>query len=253
MAGSRKIATFLFLVSLLASLHAQNLSFGLGEWVPYTGQKLKANGMAVEIVSAACAASGMKASFAWYPWRRAEAMVLTGEIFGTFPYTDGAGRRERYLFTSPLFHSRFAILVNPKNPRTEGFKYSSPADFKDFKIGVTAGTDQVIIPLQDAGGIMEETPEITPSILKLAYGRLDFVVDDRAVILAALSGLGSSVDKSRLKLLESNFGEERLFRVMASSKYPESALILSRLDAGLAVIRQNGTYAAILAKYGLSP
>jgi ABC-type amino acid transport substrate-binding protein len=37
-----------------------------------------------------------------------------------------------------------------------------------------------------------------------------------------------------------------------SLKYPDSANLLKSFNAGLAKIRANGTYATIMAKYGLS-
>lgn len=238
------------LLAAPSALPAQSLSFAVGEWPPYTGEELPLGGAAVELVTAAARAAGMTVNLEWTPWRRAEAWVAADRVFATFPYSETPGRSGKYLFSEPLFFSSFAVLVRRSPALTRDFRFSSPADFRGWKVGTTAGTDEVKVPLEQAGALVEETPTILQSVRKLEQGRLDFVVDDRAVLEAALRELPESARKG-LALLETPFGDRTAFRVMASATAAGGPALLRQFNVGLARIQADGTWARILGRHGL--
>lgn len=236
-----------------AGLSAQAVRFVVGEWAPYTGPALAGNGMAVELVAAACRAAGLSASFEFGPWKRDEAAVADGSAFATFPYAETPERRGRFLFSDPLFRSSFAVLLRSDNPVTKGFRFVTNDSFRGFRVGITSGTDAVRLPLERAGAAVEETATLDQSLKKLALGRLDFVIDDRAVVAAGLRTAVPSEDASAFVLLGKPFGETTSFRVMATVKTAGASAVLQRFNAGLAKSLAEGTAGRILARYGFSP
>lgn len=244
-----RLAGVVFLLAAGAcSLSAQTLHFALGEWPPYTGESLEGNGLAVQIVVSASRAVGLTPEVDWSPWRRDEALAAEGRVFGTFPYSVTPGRQGRFLFSEPLFTSSFAVLVPVGSPLAST---TDAAGFRGAKVGVTAGTDEVLVPLVRAGSLVEETPTAVQSVRKLAQGRLDAVVDDRAVLVYALGTLDRET-RATLRLLDQNFGPPRDYRVMVSPQYPGAEALLTRLNAGLGRIRADGTWARILVHSGFA-
>jgi polar amino acid transport system substrate-binding protein len=237
-----------FLMAGACSVSAQTLRFALGEWPPYTGETLEGNGLASQVVVAACRAAGLVPEFDWSPWRRNEALTADGEVFGTFPYSVFPGRQGRFLFSDPIFTSSFAVLVPVGSPWGSA---TDPAGFRGAKVGVTAGTDGVMVPFTQAGSQVEETPTAVQSVRKLVQGRLDAVVDDRAVLVYALGTLNSAA-RSSLKLLDQSFGPPREYRVMVGPLHPGAAALLSRFNTGLARVRADGTWARILVRSGFT-
>jgi polar amino acid transport system substrate-binding protein len=249
----KKAVAGILLLALGLSALAQGaaVAFSLGEWPPYVGESLPGKGMAAELVGAACAASGLRAEYAFYPWRRAEDNVRLGASFGTFPYKELPERTANYVFSATLFSSSFALASLAASARTAAFRYSSIADLKGLRVGITAGTDALLIPLRQAGIEVEEAQDPELSIRKLELGRIDVYIDDKAVMHQALL---STVGRPRLgefRIEERAFGERSDFKVMVSRRYPGATEILARLNEGLGLIRKSGEYARILARYGM--
>lgn len=247
------LTLLLFIIILSTSRFAaaaDTLPFVIGEWAPYTGAKIENNGMATEIVSAACLAVGLVAEYTFEPWVRAENSVLEGTKFGTFPYKKLPNRQDNYIFSDILFSSHFAIITYKGNVKTSNFKYLSDDNFKCFTIGVVAGTDAIRIPLEKAGAKIEAVPTAEQNLRKLRAGRIDFYVDDSVVIRHTLERLFAT-DVANFIFLDKNYGSQNNFRIMASTKYPDSSTIIEKINAGLAEIKENGELAKILTRYGL--
>jgi len=251
----RFVVLFSIALSLLfvcsVSAEETKVKFSIGEWEPYTGEKIDNNGMAAEIVTAACKAVGLQAEFDFSPWKRAENSVLTGTSFGTFPYKEIQERTADYLFSNTLFSSSFGILTHKKNAKTSNFKFTGAEDFKPFTVGIVAGTDAIKNPLVKIGAKVEEVPTGNQNLKKLEVGRIDFYIDDKAVIFQSLKKNYNAEQMSEFPFLESNFGDVNDFKVMISKKYPESQALLEKFNEGLKTIIDSGEHKTILAKYGL--
>lgn len=228
-----------------------DVRFAIGEWAPFTSVALSERGMAAEIVSAACSAVGLKAKYVFYPWKRAESEVSDGAYFGTFPYQQIREREGLFLFSEPLFSSSFVVVLNRRNAKTNGFKFSGAEAFKDYSVGIVAGTDAIRIPLERAGARVEVVQNADQNLRKLLAGRIDFYIDDKAVVAAGLRK-GFTQDKSaELLFLDQDFGEKNDFRIMVSLKYPNSKDLLDKVNEGLRRIRQSGEWNRISGNYGL--
>ncbi len=245
-----------FLILMLLSVfdlfaEEARITFATGEWAPYTGEKIADYGMAAEIVTAACKAVGLHAEYEFFPWKRAERGVSLGTHLGTFPYRELPEREGQFLFSKTLFSSSFAIVMHKKNVNSNMFKYSSIDDFKSYTVGIVTGTDAVRLPLVRMGVRVEEVPGAAQNLRKLAAGRIDFYIDDKAVIHQALKQSFSAEQIAEFAFSENDFGVKNDFKIMISLKYPNSRETLAKIDEGLNRIAETGEYNNILAKYGL--
>lgn len=244
-------AILVFMIALGLAAQERSVVFAVGEWSPFTSAALPGKGVAAEIVSAACAAAGLRAIIEFYPWNRAEAEVREGRAFATFPYLRIPERESNYFFSAPIFASELAILAHEFNPRTANFEYpGDPASLRGFSVGTTSGTAAVTTPLAAAGVRVEETTELDQSIKKLELGRIDFVIDERTAIDDALTRLFPA-SSGRFRYSARNFAGKRDYLLLVSKKHPGAPELLERFDSGLRTIQANGTLAAIYAKHGI--
>lgn len=237
---------------LTFALSAQELRFVVGEWTPYTGSGLAGGGVAVELVEAACLEAGLEARVDFVPWKRAEAMVESGQAFASFPYLRLAVRGDRFLYSDPFLTTRFVVLaknkavadqVNPRRPET----------FHGLRVGLTAGTAAVRSKLEPVGALLEETPALEASIRKLEAGRLDLVVDDQVVVAQTLKALYGKQIPTSFVLLDRPFGDPGALRILVSRDWPGAEALLGELNRGLARVLADGTAARLWARWGLTP
>lgn len=246
----RKILTALALyASVAVAAQAPTLTFAVSEWSPYT-EAAPGEGLAAELVRAACSAAGLNSEFTAVPWPRAEIMVLRGRSFASFPYPRQAVREPNFLHSDAIIESSVVIVVNRNNPRTEAFSYSgNPEAFKGFSVGTTEGSIEVALPLKTAGARVEETPTPDPSILKLEMLRIDFVVDEARVANSAIARLYPDGNDA-LEILPVPFIERIEYGLLASREFPDAERLLERFNGGLRAIRADGTWSRILKRSG---
>ncbi|MBN2811431.1 MAG: transporter substrate-binding domain-containing protein [Spirochaetales bacterium] len=242
------ISLMLFGFSLFS---AETVFFAIGEWEPYTDPDMDTGGFAVEIVSAACAAAGLVPEYRYYPWKRAEANILGGTEFATFPYVDIPERSDDYLFSDVLFTSYTALAYLEGAAAFQELAAGVDVRLENLAVGVVRGSDAVKLAAERAGAVVSEVDRPRQNIGKLHLGRIDAYLDDYAVLAYAIQGDRSKAYAGEIVIHEKPFGESKRFRLMVSRKYPESGDLLSRFNNGLAAIRSNGLYKEILDKYGL--
>jgi polar amino acid transport system substrate-binding protein len=248
----RKLAAALLLIAALPlGAEGQELVFAIGEWAPYTGESLPEYGYAAKVVKAACGAAGIRARFEFYPWNRAELRAAEGNAFATFPFVALPERESRFFFSDVLIRSPISILRSAGNESAKAFRYGGdPIAFAGSVVGTTFGSKAVTEPLRRVGVPVEETASVDQSLVKLEKGRIDFVVDERIVLIDAIRRLYPR-GADAFVFLERNFLEHREYRVLVSRRHPDARTLLERFNAGLAKIRADGTIDRIRASFGL--
>lgn len=232
---------------------ADPVRFAIGEWAPYTSQGQAFHGLAAEIVTAASQAAGLQPDYQFFPWKRAEARVLDGTFFATFPYQETPERAGAFLFSEVICRSSNALLLHRGNPRMDAFRYAKAEDLSGVRVGTLAGSDAVSQPLQKAGALIEEVQAVEQNLRKLEVDRIDCIIDDRPVLYTALVAYcgHDSQRLDRFYFAERSFGSATDYRLMVSMRYPDARNLLARFNAGLRKIKTSGDYQKILRKYGL--
>lgn len=246
----RSVLAAFVLLAFASGLQAQTARFAIGEWAPYTGQTLPGNGLAAEIVTAACKAAGLEASYEFVPWKRAESSVLRNLYFATFPYLRSPERDGRFLFSEVLFNSGLGVLTLGSNEKTRFLRFSTPADLKGLSILIIAGSDPVKKLLEDAGATVIESQQMDLAIRMLESNRGDAIVDDQAVLYQALEALPEG-KRALFNHAKTPLGEKTAYRLMSAQSYPDAARLIKQFNIGLAKIRESGELERIEKRHGL--
>ncbi|WP_304224539.1 ABC transporter substrate-binding protein [Gracilinema caldarium] len=230
----RSIIIFYILLATLLTAQGENtLNFAIGEWNPHTGTSLPEYGFVTAVVRKACLEAGLSPTFYFFPWPRAEYLVQKGDFFATFPYLQIPEREDFFYFSDPLFISKLIIVRNKDSKRTAEFKYSGRIEeLKSYRIGTTAGTKAVVVPLRSRGILVEESASLDFALKKLAKGRLDFVIDEYKVILDASKNLFRG-QENPIDIIEKPFAENLEYCLMVSKAYPNAQVLLKRFNEGL--------------------
>lgn len=218
-----------------------------GEWPPYVSQELPGQGPITEIVVAALAAVGCRASVQFAPWKRCEWMLAEGKAFGAFPYVRNVAREKTFAFSQPFIRleDRFFYLKG----RLPGFDYKGSESLRSLLIGGAIGYHYEQ-PLREAGLRVDWASDIRASFRQLIAGRVDVVIEERWVgqtIVSELLGDQAcmvGMTRDHFSLTENS--------LMVSRAYPDSARLLLRFNQGLEKIRADGTYARILQRHGIA-
>lgn len=222
--------------------------FATGEWLPLTSETLPEYGAATAIVSAACDAAGIRPTYGFYPWKRAEMMVREGDAAAGFPFvlTD---QREAYADPSdPLFYGVMVFVYYTRNPRTSAqLPYEELADLQGFRIGGLRGSF-FEKDLNRAGIEYDATTTTEQSIQKLAAGRIDLYLENSVVAYDTIRRLYPDEVES-FKMLAKPFGKKIPNVLLVSKKHPESRELLIKFNDGLRIIKENGEYGRLIEKY----
>ena len=246
----RSLFAALMLLVFAAGAQAQSVKFAIGEWAPYTGQKLPENGLATEIVTAASKAAGLAPSYDFVPWKRAESSVLQNAYFATFPYLQSTEREGKFHFSDVLFSSGLRVLLFKNNEKAQKLNFNSAADLVGMNVLIIAGSDAVKKMLRDAKVNVVESQQMDSAIKMLESVRVDAIVDDQAVLFQALASLPED-KKALFYYAEKPFGDQTSYRLMSASSYPEGKKLVEQFNTGLAKIKESGELEKILKKYGL--
>lgn len=243
----------LAIMSLLAfSTFAQSVPFSIGEWSPYTGEKLTNQGAVAELVTAACTAGGLTASFKFYPWARAEKEVTDGVAFATFPYQKVAND-SNYNYSDPLVKGVFKVFYSSNNPKIKnGFKFNSLKDLAGLKVAGVAGYAKVIDDLKNANLDIDNTPDIEAAFKKLNANRVDIVIEDQAAGFA-VAKMVIPGNTSNIMVFDTPYGDPagNNYYLKVSKTFKGSADILNKFNQGLMKIQKSGDYAKIVKKYNM--
>ncbi len=246
----RKILISLLLLAACAAVPAQEIEvpFATGEYEPFTSKRLPNYGLFTEIVSAVCKAAGLKPIYQFYPWTRAERMVLEGKVFGAFPYARTDERARLYDFSDPLYHVTMAIFYYDKNPKFGGkpIQYDRIEDLKGYAFG---GLKAIFYEkeLLSAGIDFRPQENVDQSFEMMKLGRIDFVIDEISVGYANIKKRIPG-DLAHFKTLDKPYGDTKISGLIVSRDYPDSTKILKRFNDGIKAIRVSGEYDRILQR-----
>ncbi len=238
-----KTITSLLLIAMSSiAFSAASISFATGEFPPYVSRDISDGGTVNRIVQAACIEAGIKASIAYYPWLRAESRVRSGQDFAAYPYAWDHERASEFLYSDSLMQtkSRFFYLKS---------KFKSKPNFKtfpelrEFTIGGTLGY-WYVTKLSEESLKTDLSPNEQDAFKKLANGRVDFVPADEINGWHIIHQLFPGREK-KFAMLDAPIRIGTL-HLIVSWKYPDSLNLLSKFNQGLAAIKANGTYQAIV-------
>ncbi len=216
-------------------------------YAPFESQNEKGEivGFSVDLLNAIAAKSGFQVKFVNTPWEGIFNSLQQGDrdlLISSITITDE--RKQTMDFSNPYFDAAQLIAVK------ENSKVTKFDDLKKLKVGVQTGTtgDEVVTKLQGKNSTNVKRFESTPLALKeLEAGGVDAVVADNGVVVHYVANNPNAKFKT---VADKAFAPEQYGIAVKKG----NAELLDKINAGLAGIKADGTYAQIYAKYfGAAP
>ncbi len=224
---------------------AGRIPFAIGEWPPYTSERLEGYGFMSKIASAVAREMGMTADFSFQPWLRCEDKIRRGEAFATFPYTITRGRKREFAFAVPVMPTRHLFFYNNRIMKDEP-PFDSLNDLKSFKIGGVRGNFYTE-SFGRAGLITEYVPEDEQNVMKLHAGRIDLAIMDSVLGWTLIRKLyPDQVEQFSTLSRPLRVGE---MSFMISRAYPGAEQLRLHMNKALLRMAERGEIAAMIKPY----
>ncbi len=212
------------------------------DWFPYSAERHgRAQGITVELVTAAFAAVGIEARFEVLPYARCMAQTKTGSLVACFNTTRTAQIENDYLWpTRPMFEERFLIYARADADinRPGGVQVR---DLEGQKVAVTRGYEY--------GSEFDGNTRIERVVTSHDENNFRLLLRGRATYTLA-PGINTQLLFQRHRDLAGQFkvvGQLSLFGIYTtfSRRHPESVRMLAAFDEGMRLITANGVARAI--------
>lgn len=224
----------IFLLAINCSVQAQDsLPLATGEWAPFTSQELPTQGVVTVLVREVFDRMGQEPDITFYPWNRCYDLVLSGKVWGAFPYSWTKGRAKEVLFSEPLGYSESGWFYVGDAPLET---YRELSDLEGLRIGGVTGYFYQEA-LDGAGLNVSYAPDEASALRMLLAGRVDLVPMN---VLVAKGIIAKHLPDraSEIKLLAELYSRNDL-RMIVSPSYPNAQEILKAFNAALAQINRD--------------
>ena len=242
------VALSILVMTSLPILATDELPFVTGEWPPYSSEQIDGYGVCTEIVSAIVQEMGMIPKYNFFPWRRAELMVQQGEAFGAFPYAPNPERQENFDFSEMLLQHKMVFFYN-QQAMSQPPTWTTLADLRAYRIGGVMGNNYESA-FTNAGLTVHYVNSEKLNVNLLYANRVDLILTDEAVGRYLIQQLYPA-ERDIFGVLAKSFktGNSHL---MISRAYPFAERLRVQFNEAFQRIKANGTYRAILTKYGIT-
>ena len=213
-------------------------------WPPFITSDPNMPGISVEVVTAAMKTQGYDVQFKIMPWARALDEVKNGRV-DLLPATWYTKERTAYLrYSSPYIENELSFIKLADNP----FEYDGLASLKGLNVGIVRGYGYDSEFMADTGFNRPESGDLATNLKKLLSKRIDLTVEDKIVSLSIMKEQG--IDSSQFAFTQKSMSRNPV-HVTSGIANHNSQKYIDAYEKGIAEIKQNGTFDAILKKYGI--
>lgn len=227
----------------VTTLMAPPLRLVANHWEPYVGQGLPYGGVAGRVVQAALLRAGYRSEIEVMPWARALSSAVKGRADGVVAIWPTEERRAALVFSQAYLHNELSLFHRIGLRRVP----QTLAELRGHSLGVGRGYDYSDEFLRDQRVQKEPSVALLPSLLKLARGRVDLVLEDRRAVAYQLSVHGH--EHPELQQLQA--APETLMRLplhfAISRQRADAAEIIERFNRALDAMRRDGSLEQMLA------
>ncbi len=249
-----KCAYIVYLLITMAfpvSLFAQKGSAAIttNKSILVAGDEEKKGGYLVEVAQEAFQQVGYSPEFIFVPWARALVQSIKGAYTVLLAAYYTKERAEELLYSDPIGTTRVFLFKR----KVDKITYKTMEDLKPYRIGHIRGSkvSPEFDKVEKTFLTIEYAKSTEQNIKKLLAHRLDLVVEKEERLKELLNTeFKGEVDK--LEFLYPPL-QVNTYHNCVSKKLPEGQQIIADFNRGLKKIRVNGTYNAILKKYGIVP
>jgi len=227
----------MILLFFATALFTKEVVVFTGEYKPLVSDTVVGKGFISEIIREIFSRMpGYEVRIEFSSWKRNQALVASGNAWGTFPYSRTEERMKDFLFSNIIFQSDM-VFFSYKDDST--ITYEQLSDLKDYSIGGVLGYFYKKA-FEEAGLNVSYTSDEESAFKNLVAGRVDLV--------PMMDIIGWTIIKEKFPEIQRDFNTvQRPFNVttssmMVSKTYPESEKILEAFNAALDSMKEDGTY-----------
>ncbi len=221
---------------------ANTIKISTGHWPPYLSEDLPGGGFVSQIIRESFEIEGVTVEFSYLPWSRALAMTKSGKFQASAVWSCTESRSRDFLFSSPLLPYQYVFY----HRADEAFDWETLAELKGKRVGLT----QDYSYSETLSGVIESglvDADIATSdaanFKKLLLKRIDLFPMDPVVGEAMIRNQFAS------QAYQLTFHPKPLRKAFYHLLFnAESADLRQAFNDGLAKLRSNGRYQAIIEK-----
>ena len=240
----RKLLALALLLGSTA-LSAQTITAAGDPWPPFLDPDNPQQGVATELVKAAFASQGDELKLDFVPWQRALEGVKEGEydvLIGAWKTQE----REGFLKYSEPYMFNDVKFIKKKG---SDFEYSGMDSLTGKTIGTVRGYGYGDAFENATNFKREDAANLMPSILKVIGGRIDLTLEDEVVAKSLISKENPEA-LEQIEFVAKPMSSNGLY-VASGLKNPKHDEIIASLNKGMAAIKADGTFDAILKRNGI--
>ncbi|QEL57373.1 substrate-binding periplasmic protein [Chromobacterium paludis] len=219
---------------------AAELQISTGEYAPWCGERLPAQGFVSRVVREAFAREGVQVRFRFMPWARALEALRNGDVQASSFWFDDPVKAKEFLYSAPLSEHR-EMLFHRKDlamPRWQKLR-----DLSSLRFGATRGYTYTpeFRQLEKQGALsVEEANDDKTNLLKLLAGRIDiFPLDEftgwQLLASDAFPPGARDLVTTENRPFSAHYGH------LLMQRSPRNAQWMAKFNAGLAKLRADGT------------
>lgn len=224
------------LIGLPVPATAENLRFACNPFPPHKidGAAAGHEGFDIDILRAVLAADNVEITF--YPWRRALALGEAGEVDGLCSCSYMPEREQAFAYSTAIGNASVGLfgLADERPPPSDG------RALRGQTVGAVAGYN-LTSELREFGATPAEAPDDATAVAMLKAGRFAFLYGYRDTVRWFVG----KQDNLRYVELRPN-----PYYTCFSRKAGDAVARAARFDAAFRLLEQDGTIAAIRARYG---
>ncbi|WP_165311835.1 substrate-binding periplasmic protein [Vibrio ziniensis] len=226
--------------------YAKTVTLSAMDWPPFYGKSLPENGFIAALTREAFLRSGYTLELTFMPWKRALSSAQSGLIDGVLGLYYSPEREKTLSFSESIYISE-QVFIKKRDSTTQAHFN----DFKNFQIAAQLGTLQAD-DLEGEGLNLYPTNNNLVSLTMLAKERVDLALMAREYLLFIQnSEIDPSYSAERIEIMSPPFRTYEIYNGF-SRKFSRYEEITQAFNQGLLAMKQDGTYDAILVRFGLS-
>lgn len=210
------------------------------EFAPYMSSALQHQGVMVEIANEAYRREGYALKVRFLPWARALGVAEQGEVDGMVGIWYSREREQWFNYSKPILANQMGFYRRVDHPIT----FKSLNDLHPYVIGIVHAYANP--PAFDAAHLhTDEANDDLTNLRKLAAGRLDLVLVDRAVARYLIERDEPTL-RGKLTWVDPPIDLMPLYCAI-SRRAPDADKKLAALNAGLDSMARDGTLSRLVA------
>lgn len=240
------LSILLFSISTVKANESPPLLIGMPDVLPYSSPQLPHYGFYPELIEAAFTRVDISVSFVFLPFKRILKMLEAGLLVGAGSVSHKPEREAFLLYPKePLYTDKIRVFqasTNPNRPKFRGL-----ASLKGSTIG-TFGGGFIEKELAKHKVDYESASSATQHIRMLLSGRVNFIISPELPLNYALKKDINNVAAGDILALRPAYKEDKQYLAFAKN-HPDSLRVIDAFNLGLSLIKKDGTYNKIKAKY----